>query len=67
MFGYIACLTHAQTPFQWKHNEPKHYYTKRGGVREGVLSLLLTNVLPLATATRVVLLARLWTLAAKRH
>ena len=35
------------------------------GVREGVLSLLLTTVLPPATATLVALLARLWTLAAE--
>lgn len=35
------------------------------GVREGVLSVLLTTVLPPATATLVALLARLWTLAAE--
>lgn len=35
------------------------------GVREGILSLLLTTVLPPATATLVALLARLWTLAAE--
>ena len=35
------------------------------GVREWVLSLLLTTVLPPATATLVALLARLWTLAAE--
>ncbi len=33
------------------------------GVREGVLSLLLTSVLPPATATLVALLSRLWTLS----
>ena len=32
------------------------------GVREGVLSLLLTSVLPPATATFVALLSRVWTL-----
>ncbi len=35
------------------------------GVREGVLSVLLTTVLPPATATLVALLARLWTVAAE--
>lgn len=35
------------------------------GVREGILSLLLINVLPPATATLVALLARLWTLTAE--
>lgn len=35
------------------------------GVREGVLSLLLTSVLPPATATLVALLSRLWTLSAE--
>ncbi len=35
------------------------------GVREGVLSLLLTSVLPPATATWVALLSRLWTLSAE--
>ena len=33
------------------------------GVREGVLSLLLTTVVPPATATLIALLARLWTLS----
>lgn len=35
------------------------------GVREGILSLLLTTVLPPATATLVALLSRLWTLSAE--
>ena len=35
------------------------------GVREGVLSLLLTSVLPPATAMLVALLSRLWTLSAE--
>ena len=35
------------------------------GVREGVLSLLLTSVLPPATATLIALLSRLWTLSAE--
>lgn len=35
------------------------------GVREGVLSLLLTSVLPPATATLVALLSRLWTISAE--
>ena len=35
------------------------------GVREGILSLLLTSVLPPATATLVALLSRLWTLSAE--
>ena len=35
------------------------------GVREGVLSLLLTSALPPATATLVALLSRLWTLSAE--
>ena len=35
------------------------------GVREGVLSLLLTTVLPPATATLTALLSRLWTLSAE--
>ncbi|MDE0018640.1 MAG: hypothetical protein OXU51_20840 [Candidatus Poribacteria bacterium] len=35
------------------------------GVREGVLSLLLTTILPPATATLVALLSRLWTLSAE--
>ena len=35
------------------------------GVREGILSLLLTSVLPPAIATLVALLSRLWTLGAE--
>jgi len=35
------------------------------GVREGVLSMFLTSVLPPATATLVALLSRLWTLSAE--
>ena len=35
------------------------------GVREGVLSLLLTSILPPATASLVALLSRLWTLSAE--
>lgn len=35
------------------------------GVREGILSLLLTSVLPPATAMLVALLSRLWTLGAE--
>ena len=35
------------------------------GVREGILSLLLTSVLPPATATLIALLSRLWTITAE--
>ena len=35
------------------------------GVREGILTLLLTTILPPATATLVALLSRLWTLGAE--
>lgn len=35
------------------------------GIREGVLSLLLTSILPPATATLIALLSRLWTLSAE--
>lgn len=35
------------------------------GVREGILSLLLTSVLPPATATLIALLSRLWTISAE--
>ena len=35
------------------------------GVREGILSVLLTSILPPATAMLVALLSRLWTLSAE--
>lgn len=35
------------------------------GVREGILSLLLTSILPPATATLIALLSRLWTISAE--